>query len=93
VKDGENDEVGTDASAACVVLQSEQLSESALRGVIEEFVTRDGTDYGNAELSLEEKVARLTRQLANGEAKIVFDPESESVNVVLARELRAKSGS
>jgi uncharacterized protein YheU (UPF0270 family) len=93
VKDGEVDEAGGDASDAWVVLSSEQLSESALRGLVEEFVTRDGTDYGNAELSLEEKVARLERQLASGDAKIVFDPESETVNVVLARELRGKTGS
>jgi len=92
VKDGENDEAGGDASAACVVLSSEQLSESALRGLVEEFVTRDGTDYGNAELSLEEKVARLTRQLASGDAKIVFDPERETANVVLARELGGEVG-
>jgi uncharacterized protein YheU (UPF0270 family) len=93
VKDGEVDEAGGDASDAWVVLSSEQLSESALRGLVEEFVTRDGTDYGNAELSLEEKVARLERQIASGDAKIVFDPESETVNVVLARELRGKTGS
>jgi uncharacterized protein YheU (UPF0270 family) len=93
VKDGEVDEAGGDASDAWVVLSSEQLSESALRGLVEEFVTRDGTDYGNAELSLEEKVARLERQLASGDAKIVFDPESETVNVVLARELPGTTGS
>lgn len=61
------------------------LSEEALRGVVEEFVTRDGTDYGRREKSLDDKVADVTRQLRRGEAKIVFDPESGTVNLVPAR--------
>ena len=60
----------------------EALSEEVLRALIEEFVTRDGTDYGLSELSLEAKVENLRRRLATGEARIVFDPEAESVNIV-----------
>lgn len=60
------------------------LSEAALRGLVEEFVTRDGTDYGRSEKSLEDKVTDVMRQLRRGEVKIVFDPESETANVVPA---------
>lgn len=70
-----------------VVLRPEQLSAEALRGLIQEFVTRDGTDYGAEERSLEAKIADVERQLAAGEVVIVFDPESESANLVPAREL------
>ena len=61
------------------------LSPEALRALIEEFVTRDGTDYGARERSLAEKVEDLRRQLERGEARIVFDPESETVNIVVPR--------
>jgi uncharacterized protein YheU (UPF0270 family) len=43
---------------------------------------REGTDYGEKEFSLEDKVARVVTQLKKGEAKIVFDPESESITIV-----------
>jgi uncharacterized protein YheU (UPF0270 family) len=68
-------------------LSPDQLSPQALRGLVEEFVTRDGTDYGAVERSVEDKIARVEAQLASGEARIVFDPETESANIVLARDL------
>lgn len=70
-----------------VVLSPDQLSPEALRGLVEEFVTRDGTDYGRVERTLDEKIARLETQLRKGEAVIVFDPRTETANVVLARDL------
>jgi hypothetical protein len=56
-----------------------------LRRLIEEFVTRDGTDYGAVERTLGDKVAAVMRQLAAGEAAILVDPERETVDIV-ARE-------
>jgi hypothetical protein len=61
------------------------LSPAALRALVEEFVTRDGTDYGDIERSLDEKVADVLRQLDRGEVRIVFDPESETTTLVPAR--------
>jgi uncharacterized protein YheU (UPF0270 family) len=68
-------------------LSLDDLSPEALRGLVEEFVTRDGTDYGVVERSVEEKIVGVMAQLASGEARIVFDPETESANIVMAREL------
>ena len=62
-----------------------ELSSDLLRAVIESFVLREGTDYGEREFTLEEKVARVVRQLERGEAQIIFDPETESVDVVATR--------
>ena len=62
-----------------------ELSSDLLRAVIESFVLREGTDYGEREFTLEEKVARVVRQLERGEAQIIFDPETESVDVVVTR--------
>ena len=58
------------------------LTREALRGLVEEFVTRDGTDYGARERSLEEKVAEVMRQLERGEARIVVDSEAETATIV-----------
>ena len=63
-------------------LEPEQLSAAALRGLVEEFVTREGTDYGHGEWSLDEKVAQVLRQLDAGEIRIVFDLESEMASLV-----------
>jgi uncharacterized protein len=59
-----------------------ELSEAALRGVVEHFVLREGTDYGAHVYSLNEKVEQVINQLRRGEAQILYDPESESVTVV-----------
>ncbi len=60
----------------------DQLSLKALRGVVEEFVTRDGTDYGEVETPLEIKMNQVLNQLKSGKAVIVFDPESETCNIL-----------
>ena len=65
-----------------VVVPYGDLAADLLRAVVESFVLREGTDYGERELSLEEKVARVIAQLKRGDAQIVFDPESESVSIV-----------
>lgn len=61
------------------------LSADALRGLVEEFVTRDGTDYGVRERTVEEKIRDVMRQLERGEVKIMFDPASRSANLVPGR--------
>ena len=92
---------GEDGGSKGVELSIEQLSEVALQGLIEEYITREGTDYGNsssplgaaadphAEWSLEEKVAQVYRQLESGDARIVFDLELETASIVPADALAA----
>ena len=60
------------------------LSPQALRGVIEAFVLREGTDYGEREFTLEQKCAQVLAQIRRGEARILYDPESETVTIDLA---------
>jgi uncharacterized protein len=61
------------------------LSAPALRGVVEAFVLREGTDYGDREISFEVKVAQVMRCLDRGEARIVFDPKTGSVDILIVR--------
>jgi uncharacterized protein len=72
----------TEESAEPVIIPYTELSADALKGVIEAFVLREGTDYGSTEYSLEQKVAHVMRQLQRKEAQIVFDPQTESVDLV-----------
>ena len=60
-----------------------KLEPEILRAVVEEFVTREGTDYGERVFSLDEKIAAVQLQLENGSARIVFDTDSETCNVVV----------
>jgi uncharacterized protein YheU (UPF0270 family) len=65
-----------------VMVPHNELAPELLRAVVESFVLREGTDYGEFELSLEQKVARVMAQLERGDAQIMFDPETESVAIV-----------
>ena len=75
----------TDDTAQRVEVPHEQLAPEVLRRLIEEFVTRDGTDYGTVERTLAEKVAVVMRQLEAGEVAIVVDAEHEAIDIVAQR--------
>lgn len=64
------------------VIPYTELSVAALRAVVEAFVLREGTEYGEREFSLAQKVDHVMRQLERGEARVMFDPSSESVDIV-----------
>ena len=73
-----------DQQAEPIFVPYTELSQDALRGVLESFVLREGTEYGERDVSLDQKVAQVTRQLQRGEAQIVFDPESQTIDIVVA---------
>jgi len=77
----ENESDETTARESVTVPYTE-LATDLLHAVVESYVLREGTDYGEKEFSLEEKVAHVIGQLKRGDAQIVFDPESESVSIV-----------
>lgn len=64
----------------------QQLTPDTVHSLVEEFVTRNGTDYGEHEVSLKQKVTQVIHQLANEDAFIVFDPATETCSVLTARE-------
>ena len=79
-------------SPSGVEISVDMLSPESLRAMIEEFVTRDGTDYGDVESDVEERIAQVMAQLASREASIVFDPDTETTNIVVTRDLREGDG-
>lgn len=74
-----------------MVIPPEKLSPEALRGLIEEFVTRPGTDTGYTRGSLEENVETVLRQLQKGTACIVFDEKTQTANIVPVESVKRTS--
>lgn len=70
-----------------MVIPWSSLSEDALAGIIEDFVTREGTEYGSSDIALEQKVQQIQRQLRSGDASVVYDSEQLSCSVTLTRDL------
>jgi uncharacterized protein len=66
-----------------IIVPFDQLSPEALEGLLEAYVSREGTDYGHTlPLTLSEKVGQVRRQLEEGTAVIVFDGEDQSCNIL-----------
>jgi uncharacterized protein YheU (UPF0270 family) len=60
----------------------EELSTETLQALIEEYVSREGTDYGLYDFSLADKVGQVRLQLRNGQARIDFDPDSGTCHIL-----------
>lgn len=59
-----------------------EISPDALRSMVEHFVLREGTDYGHHEYSLTDKVQQVLEQLKRGKAKILFDENDSTFDIV-----------
>ena len=65
-----------------IKIPPDALSREALLGIVEEFVLREGTDYGHRDIALEDKVAAVLRQLQSGDAYLTFDPATNTTTIV-----------
>jgi uncharacterized protein YheU (UPF0270 family) len=65
-----------------MIIPHRQLSSEALQGIIEDFVTRDGTDYGEIETPLSVKVDFVKGQLDKGNCFILYDSELQTTVIV-----------
>jgi uncharacterized protein YheU (UPF0270 family) len=59
-----------------------QLSLAALRAVVEEFVTRDGTDHS----AVERRIEIVLRQLQAGRVELHFNGETQTCNILPVEE-------
>lgn len=60
----------------------QQLDPETLTNVLESFVLREGTDYGEEEKSLAEKVADVRAQLARNEVILVYSELHETITLM-----------
>lgn len=65
-----------------IEIPAERLPSATLNAVIEEYILREGTDYGVQEVSLQSKIKQVHGQLARGEAIVTFDPVTESCTLL-----------
>jgi len=65
-----------------MIIPYTDIAEDTLNNLIEYYVLREGTDYGEHELTMAEKVAAVKRQLKSGEIVIVYSELHESINLM-----------
>ncbi|KLV07514.1 hypothetical protein ABT56_05470 [Photobacterium aquae] len=70
-----------------MIIPWQDIDPDTLTNLIEHFVLREGTDYGERELSLEEKVDHVRAQLRSGDAVIVFSELHETVDIKLRHQM------
>ncbi len=71
-----------------MIIPWQQLSPETLNNLIESFVLREGTDYGEQTFSLQEKVAQVHQQLERGEVVILYSELHESVTIAPKEAIR-----
>ena len=71
-----------------MIIPWQDLAPETLDNLIESFVLREGTDYGEHERSLEQKVADVRRQFKNGEAVLLCSELHETVNIMPRSQFR-----
>lgn len=65
-----------------MIIPLEQLNEETLTAIIEDYISREGTDYGLIDASEADKIAQVKLQLQQGSAVIVYSELYESVNIL-----------
>lgn len=65
------------------IIPVNKLSAEALKGVVDEFISRNGTDYGETEVSPETKFRQVKRKLESGLAVLIYDDEAETTNIFM----------
>lgn len=65
-----------------MIIPLEQLSNDALMAIIEDFILREGTEYGTEDVSKAAKITQVKNQLEQGSAVLVYSELHESVNIM-----------
>ena len=68
-----------------MIIPWQDIAPETLENLIKEFVLREGTDYGDIEISLQSKIDQVKQQLKSGEASIVFSELHETVDIQLTK--------
>jgi hypothetical protein len=67
-----------------MIVPWQHINPTTLNHLLEEYASRDGTDYGAYEISLSDKVAQLLLQLEQQRIVVVYSELHESVNIMPA---------
>lgn len=72
----------SDSESSFIEIPWDALPADTLNALVEEFVTREGTDYGEQEVTLERKVMQVINGIKRKEYVIVFASEQESTHIL-----------
>jgi|TARA_B100000809_G_scaffold227030_1_gene239108 uncharacterized protein YheU (UPF0270 family) len=72
-----------------MIIPLEQLSYEILTAIIEDFILREGTEYGAEDVSKEAKIAQVKKQLEQGNAVLVYSELHESINILPSDQFEA----
>ena len=65
-----------------IIIPPDRLESTVLENVLESYIVREGTDYGDSELDMSQKLDILRPQVKKGEVLIVYDEEGESLTLM-----------
>jgi uncharacterized protein YheU (UPF0270 family) len=65
-----------------MIIPADAVDSETLQSLVESFILREGTDYGEVEVSMQEKVDQIIEQLRLGDIVIEYSEEHESVNII-----------
>ncbi|MFA0548846.1 YheU family protein [Vibrio splendidus] len=68
-----------------MIIPWQDIAPETLENLIKEFVLREGTDYGDVEVSLQNKIDQVKYQLASKEVSIVFSELHETVDIQVTK--------
>jgi len=72
-----------------MLIPYQQLDEITLNNLIEQYILREGTDYGEVEFSLQEKTQQILKQIQNQDIHIIYSELEESVTLISHHEFKA----
>ena len=75
-----------------MIIPIQEVSHETLLNIIEGFVLQEGTEYGEHDVSLPDKVQQVLTQLKSGEAYLVYSELHETVNIVPKNQLQQEAG-
>ncbi|WP_286270351.1 YheU family protein [Thalassotalea hakodatensis] len=69
-----------------MIIPLDAIDSDTLNNIIEAFILREGTDYGEQEASMLEKIAMVKMQLQQGRAVLVYSELHQNVNILPAKQ-------
>ena len=72
-----------------MIIPLEQLPHETLTAIIEDFILREGTEYGAEDVSKEAKISQVKKQLEQGHAVLVYSELHESINILPSDQFKA----
>jgi len=72
-----------------MLIPYQEIKQATLVALIEEFIDREGTDYGESEVSRSNMITQIHQQLSSGKVVICYDPDTQSCNLITATKASA----